>query len=535
MSKSLRWKVPLIVIVVGLAAFYLYPPKDRINLGLDLRGGSHIVMQVETQSAVKYEMDLTVSRIGQALKDKGLTFTGMATPSPGVLELKGSDPARRGDIRRVLDDYVGQWEVRDAGAGNWRVTMPPAIQNVIEINAVETTLTTIRNRIDELGVREPIVQKEGIKGDRILIQLPGVEDPERAKEVMQDPAVLEWKTVIYPPGITDYKNWIPPVSQEEVVKLFGGQLPPDTVLYPQRVAARDGTGTTSLWWPLNKISTIVGNDLKNALREQNQWGEVTVGFQLSQDAGRRFESATREYVGKKMAIVLGGVQTKQVISAPVIEDVIRDRGQIRGNFDSQSAEDLALKLRSGSIPTDVTIIEERTVGPSLGRDSIRAGIFGSLVGFLGVMLFMLVYYRASGINAVVALMLNVVLVMGAMGYFKATLTLPGIAGLILTVGMAVDSNVLIFERIREELGLGKTVRSAVDLGFSRAFMTIVDTHVTTLVSSFFLFTYGTGPVKGFAVTLTVGLIFSMFTAVFVSRVIFDFVLGEGRPVESLSI
>jgi preprotein translocase subunit SecD len=535
MSKSMSWKIPLIVVVVGLAAFYLYPPKDRINLGLDLRGGSHIIMQVETQSAIKYEMDLTVSRIGQALKEKGVTFGGMTTPSNGVLEIKGTDPGKRGDVRRVLDDYVGQWDIRDQGAGNWRITMPPTIQNTIETNAVETTLTTIRNRIDELGVREPTVQKEGIKGDRILIQLPGVEDPERAKEVMQDPAVLEWKTVIYPPGITDFQNWIPPTSEEETIRLFGGQLPPDTVIYPQRVAARDGSGTTTHYWPLNKISTIVGNDLKNANRQQDQWGGTTVGFQLSQDAGRRFETATREYVGKKMAIVLGGVRSKQVISAPVIQSTIRDQGQITGNFDTQSAEDLALKLRSGSIPTDVTIIEERTVGPSLGRDSIRAGIVASLVGFVGVMLFMLVYYRGSGINAVVALLLNVILVMGAMGYFKATLTLPGIAGLILTVGMAVDSNVLIFERIREELSLGKTVRSAVDLGFSRAFMTIVDTHVTTLVSSFFLFTYGTGPVKGFAVTLTVGLVFSMFTAVFVSRVIFDLVLGEGRPVESLSI
>jgi preprotein translocase subunit SecD len=535
MSKSMSWKIPLIVVVVGLAAFFLYPPKDRINLGLDLRGGSHIVMQVETQSAIKYEVDLTISRIGQALKEKGLGFGSITTPSQGVLEVKGTDPARRADVRRTLDDYVGQWEIRDLGAGSWRVAMPPAIQTTIEMNAVDTTLTTIRNRIDELGVREPTVQKEGIKGDRILIQLPGVEDPERAKEVMQDPAVLEWKTVIYPPGTTDYQNWIPPASESEVLGLFGGQLPADAVLYPQRIAARDGSGTTTLWWPLNKVSTIVGNDLKNATRDQSQWGEVTVGFQLSQDAGRRFETATRENVGKKMAIVLGGVQTKQVLSAPVIEDVIRDRGQIRGNFDTQSAEDLALKLRSGSIPTDVTIIEERTVGPSLGRDSIRAGIVASLVGFLGVMLFVLVYYRGAGINAVVALALNVILVMGAMGYFKATLTLPGIAGLILTVGMAVDSNVLIFERIREELHLGKTVRSAVDLGFSRAFMTIVDTHVTTLVSAFFLFTYGTGPVKGFAVTLTVGLFFSMFTAVFVSRVIFDLLLGEGRPVESLSI
>jgi preprotein translocase subunit SecD len=260
-----------------------------------------------------------------------------------------------------------------------------------------------------------------------------------------------------------------------------------------------------------------------------------VDFVLSPEAGKRFQAATRENLHKKMAIVLGSAKGKVVISAPVINDVITDRGQISGRFDVKSAEDLALKLRSGAIPTAVTIIEERTIGPSLGRDSIRAGVFASLLGFVGVAAFMLVYYRLSGVNAVVALLMNVILVLGAMAYFGSTLTLPGIAGLILTVGMAVDSNVLIFERIREELRLGKAVKTAIDQGFSRAFGTIVDTHVTTIVSAFFLFTYGTGPVRGFAVTLVIGLLFSMFTAVFVSRVIYDLVLGDRRSVESLSI
>jgi preprotein translocase subunit SecD len=260
-----------------------------------------------------------------------------------------------------------------------------------------------------------------------------------------------------------------------------------------------------------------------------------ITFILTEDAGRRFETATRANVGKRMAIVLGSSRNKRVISAPVIRDVIRDTGVIEGDFTIEAAEDLALQLRSGAIPADVSIIEERTVGPSLGRDSIQAGVSASIVGFVSVMLFMLAYYRLSGVNAVVALLMNVVLVLGAMAYFGATLTLPGIAGLILTVGMAVDSNVLIFERIREELRHGKTVRSSVEQGFQRAFGTIVDTHVTTLVSAFFLFTYGTGPVRGFAVTLVVGLFFSMFTAVFVSRTIYDLVLGESRRVESLSI
>ncbi len=534
MGKNISWRILLILGVLAVSVFYTYPPQERINLGLDLKGGSHIVLQVETKSALKYEMDLTLSRIGQALKEANLTYASISAPEPTRLELRGTDPARRADVRKILDDLVGQWEIRDLGGGDWRVTMPLPIQTAIETNAVETTLNTMRERIDELGVREPVVQKQGIRGDRILVQLPGLQDPERAKEVMKDPALLEWKTVTYPPGVADYGGWLPPASQEAVLALFGGQLPPDTELYPQRIPISEG-GTTTIWWPLGKVSTIVGNDLRSAQRGQGQFGDPVVSFQLSQDAGKRFERATAENVGKKMAIVLGGPRDKQVISAPVIRTTIRDRGVIEGGFDIQGAEDLALKLRSGAIPTEVTILEERTVGPSLGMDSIRAGLMAGLAGFLGVMVFMVAYYRLSGVNAVVALLMNVVLVLGAMGYFLATMTLPGIAGLILTVGMAVDSNVLIFERIREELGLGKTVRSAVDQGFSRAWATIVDTHVTTLISAFFLFSYGTGPVKGFAVTLTVGLLISMFTAVFVSRTIFDIVLGQGRQVESLSI
>jgi len=533
-QKQLGWKIALILAVVGLAGFYLYPPQERINLGLDLKGGSHIVLQVETRSALKYEMDLTLSRLGQALKEAELRYASITAPEPTVLELRGTDPARRADVRKVLDDHVGQWEIRDLGGGNWRATMPLPIQTAIETNAVETTLNTIRERVDELGVREPIVQKQGIRGDRILVQLPGLEDPERAKEIIRDPAVLEWKTVTYPPGVADYEGWTPPASKEAVLALFGGQLPPDTELYPQRIPLSEG-GTTTIWWPLNKVSTIVGNDLRSARRGQGQFGDPVVLFQLSQDAGKRFERVTAENVGKKMAIVLGGPNDKQVVSAPVIRTTIRDRGQIEGRFDIQEAEDLALKLRSGAIPTEVTIIEERTVGPSLGRDSIQAGLLAGVAGFLGVMAFMVVYYRLSGVNAVVALLLNLVLVLGAMGYLGATLTLPGIAGLVLTVGMAVDSNVLIFERIREELSLGKTVRSAVDQGFARAWNTIFDTNATTLVSAFFLFSYGTGPVRGFAVTLFWGLLFSMFTAVFVSRTIYEIVLGRGRQVETLSI
>lgn len=533
MSSALKWKVPVILGVLALAIWLSFPLEEKINLGLDLQGGSHLVMQVDTDSAVRNEVNLAITRVGSLLQERGIPYAGISSPEPGILEITGIDPARSEDARRALEDVVGQWEISFAG-GSVRARLSPEQRRAIENVAVETTLETLRERVDELGVREPIIQKQGAQGDRIVVQLPGIEDPERAKDILQDPALLEWKAVVYPPGVADYGNWIPPASREAVAAAFGGRLPPDVQLFPQRFAVAGG-GTDEVWWPLSTVSAVVGNDVRNARRNVDQLGRATVTFVLTEDAGRRFESATRANVGRKMAIVLGSSKNKRVISAPVIRDVIRDSGVIEGGFTVESAEDLALKLRSGAIPADVSIIEERTVGPSLGRDSIRAGVLASVVGFVAVMLFMLVYYRFSGVNAVVALLMNVVLVLGAMSYFGATLTLPGIAGLILTVGMAVDSNVLVFERIREELRAGKVVRAAVELGFQRAFGTIVDTHVTTLVSAFFLFTYGTGPVRGFAVTLVVGLVFSMFTAVFVSRAIYDFVLGEKRRVESLSI
>lgn len=534
MSKPITWKLALIAGAVALAVWLFYPPKKTINLGLDLQGGSHLVLQVETSAAVKSEIDLATNRIGQMMKEKGITFTAVTASEDGSgINIQGADSARAAEIREILDTIVPRWNVTPLEA-NWTIRIPDSIKQQVEATSVDTTLTVLRQRVDELGVKEPIIQKQGSSGDRIVVELPGLEDPERAKGVLQDQAVLEWKAVAYPPGVTDFEGWMPSPTREAALQLFGGALPPGVELAPETRYDSNGT-KNEMWWPLQSIAAIVGNDLRSARRGNDAMQRNVVDFVLSPEAGKRFQAATRENLHKKMAIVLGSAKGKVVISAPVINDVITDRGQISGRFDVKSAEDLALKLRSGAIPTAVTIIEERTIGPSLGRDSIRAGVFASLLGFVGVAAFMLVYYRLSGVNAVVALLMNVILVLGAMAYFGSTLTLPGIAGLILTVGMAVDSNVLIFERIREELRLGKAVKTAIDQGFSRAFGTIVDTHVTTIVSAFFLFTYGTGPVRGFAVTLVIGLLFSMFTAVFVSRVIYDLVLGDRRSVESLSI
>ena len=542
-NNPLVSKFVLILAVAAGAAFFFYPPKEKINLGLDLKGGAHILMQVRTESAVKFEMDAVQNNLGQTFKTDGIAYASIVPTGPQTIEIRGTDPARRQDVRKKLDTFVPGWNIESVSEGNWRISMPPAYREQVEEEGVDMTLATIRKRIDALGVGEPIVQRSGLDGRRILVQLPGVEDPTRIKDLLKDPAVLEWKAVSYPPNAGDPATWIPPTTQEALLAQFGGRLPDDTTLYAQQIPTPGGA-TTTVWWPLKRVSTVAGRDLRNARRSSDEWGDPTVAFELTQDAGRRFEVATTENLGQKMAIVLGGSESKEVISAPVIEGVIRDQGRISGGFDIDEAEDLALKLRSGAIPTEVTILEERTVGPSLGRDSIRKGLIAGVTGFVGVMIFMLIYYRLSGVNAVVALTLNILLIFGCLGALpflfgdtgiRATLTLPGIAGLILTVGMAVDSNVLIFERIREELRLGKTVRSSVEQGFARAFTTILDCNVTTVIAAIFLSVYGTGPVRGFAVTLIIGLIASMFTAVFVSRQIFELVLLRTRPDQSLSI
>jgi len=541
MNKPLMWKFVAILGIVVAAAYFSYPPEEKINLGLDLRGGAHILMQVQTGSAVEYEMDLTLDRIGQRLKENGITYGSIVPAGEALLEIRGVPESAAEQTRATLSAMLGQWEISTAGQGTWRVTMPASTVSAVERDAVERTLTILRKRVDALGVAEPTVQRQGLAGDRILVQLPGVQNLLRVKRLLQAETSLEWTAVSYPPGVNP-QAWYPPATEAELLAQYGGALPDDTEAVVENRVADDGS-ITPFVWPLKRVSTIRGNDLRNAFRDEDQWGSPAVGFELTQDAGVRFEAATRENRGKIMAVVLTSPRSKEVISAPVIEGVIRDRGIIRGGFTLARAEDLALQLRSGAIPAEVDIIEERTVGPSLGRDSIRAGMISGGVGFLGVMLFMVVYYRLSGINAMVALSLNILLIFGTLGALpflfqgaRATLTLPGIAGLVLTVGMAVDSNVLIFERIREELGQGKTVRSSIEQGFGKAFLTILDCNVTTLVAAVFLFSYGSGPVKGFAVTLVIGLLASMFTAVFVSRQLFELALVlKGRRAENLSI
>lgn len=522
----------MIFAVIGFAVWSAYPLRDKIKLGLDLRGGIHLVMRVHTDDAVKAELDQVTERLRADLKSGEISHQGLDRPSLTEIGIREIDPGQAPAVRELLKDQYGEWDLDERGA-DWILSLNSQVVDSIRELAIQQVLETIRKRVDQYGVLEPVIQRQGISGgEKILIQLPGMENPEQVKDVFTTPAFLEWKLAVMPPDFTpdDFRQVVPD-TETGVQDLFGGTLPEDTAIFPKPPDGSDGT-TAIRYWPLRKVSAVTGIDLKNARRGQDQFGAPVVEFTLTADAGKRFEKLTRENQGQILAILLDG----KIISVPRINATIRDQGIIEGGFSLEQAQVLVLQLRSGALPATIEILEERTVGPSLGSDSIRKGVKAALFGSFFVVLFMLVYYRLSGVIAVIALGLNLVLLLGAMAYLGATLTLPGIAGITLTIGMAVDANVLVFERIREERRLGRTVRSAISGGFSKAFSTIIDANVTTWIAALFLYGYGTGPVKGFAVTLIIGILASMFTALFVSRAIFDFQLSrrKGR-MDRLSI
>jgi preprotein translocase subunit SecD len=529
---GLKWRVVILLGVLALCAALAYPPRDTIRLGLDLKGGIHMVMRVKAADAVKAELDLSQERIRGALGEEGLAPAEIVVGGASALILAGLDPARLDQVRDILRTQFPQFQTATEGAGRLRLQLRPEQESATRDSAVRQALETIRTRVDRFGVAEPIIQRQGVgpRADRIVIQLPGVDDPERVKDLIGSPAFLEWKLVRVPPGVTA-EQFRPPDSVEALERLYGGRLPDDVEALPQEIEDRRGA-VTRVYWPVTRQSPITGNDLKNARRDQDRFGGPAVNFLLTADAGKRFQELTRKNQGQLLAIVLD----RKIISAPRINATIADQGIIEGgNFTVESAEDLALKLRSGALPAGMEILEERTVGPSLGADSIRKGIVASTIGSVVVVLFMLFYYRLTGINAVLALTANILILLAAMAYFESTLTLPGIAGIALTIGMAVDANVLVFERIREELRVGRSVKAAIHAGFEKAITTIVDSNLTTLIAGIFLYAYGTGPVKGFAVTLNVGILANLFTAVFMSRALFDSLLALNPKIERLSI
>lgn len=501
---------------------------DRIHLGLDLKGGIHMILQVMVNDAVNGETDHAVELLKEQLQKVNVTYADISKPDPAnhpeQVVVRGVPPDGSSQLRKIVSDQLTSYELTGGGDA-YTVTLKPSAASDLKNRAVDQSIEAITRRINTLGVSEPVVEPHG-NNYQILIQLPGVDDVTRVKEIIQSTARLELREAL--DGGRAYSN------EQEARAAHNGILPPGTVLLHGQKSIEDKQDGVFV---VSRIPVVSGTDIKTAEANHNgNTGAPVVDFYLTTAAGDRFARFTAAHSETSanpshLAIVLDD----KVIEAPSIKSEIHDTGVIEGGFTEQGAHDLAMLLRSGALPASLHYIQENTVGPSLGIDSIRKGVAAAVIGMLAVMVFMLVYYRGAGINADLALFLNLVILLGFMGFTGATLTLPGIAGVILTVGMGVDSNVLIFERIREELRHGKAPSAAVDQGFARAWVTIIDTHVTTIVSAFILFIFGTGPVKGFAVTLTFGLLANLFTAVFVSRVIFDAVLSRKQRGEALSI
>jgi preprotein translocase subunit SecD len=528
---------------------------DNIRLGLDLKGGSHLVMHVKVEKMLETLAKDNAAVAQKVAEDAGAKVTDVRSDTSGGVYrflVTLEDGSKLKDIQDEMAKKVDTREWVPSVSGNtitWTLTNT-AVRDLGQ-QATQQAFNIIDNRINSVGVAEPTLQFHGAQGSHeILLQMPGIQDPERVKKLMGEQSKLELVQVVDPRDSSPDAPSSAPITaptfntEQEAVQALGGTVPPSRRVLPY--AERDEPTTANSqptdpnapkpkkWVVVISPPVVDGSELRNASAGQGRAGgdRYEINFQLKKSGADKFGPWTTSHINKNMGVVLNG----EVKSIAYIKGAIYDEGQITGNFTKQSADDLALTLRSGALPAEIEYQEERTVGPSLGADSIRSGVTASLVGLGLVVAFMLFYYRGSGVNAVVALLLNMILMMAALVMLKATLTLPGIAGIILTIGMAVDSNVLIFERIREERRTGKTVPSAVEEGFKRAFVTIIDTHVTTVISSLFLFVFGTGPIKGFAVTLIFGLLVNLFSAVYVSRTIFIWHLNQkGRRADSLSI
>lgn len=538
MQKNLKQKTILIIAVLIVCILGIFGiPKgvsgtalkqailDRIHLGLDLKGGMHLILQVMTDEAVSFTTTNDAAHIQTELQQNGITVGSIVPDAAhvGTILISGAPPDRAGDIRSVLEQrYGNQYGIASGENNTFTLEMKPTAIADLKKNAMDHSIEVIRQRVDSLGVSEPIIAPYNLGTDQILVELPGVDDIARVKDVIQSTARLEIHEVQGGP-------WS---DEQAALQALGGSVPYDSLLlHTAPGASAQGSGNEV--YQIKRAAEVGGTDIRDAQASHNQnTNEPEVVFYLTSAAGNRFADFTGANKGKSLCIVLDN----KIQEVATIHDQIRDTGTISGgNMNEENAKDLSMLLRTGALPASIHYLQESTVGPSLGADSIRQGVLAAVVGMLAVLIFMLVYYRGAGINADLALILNLVILLGFMGYTGNVLTLPGIAGVILTIGMGVDSNVLIFERIREELRAGKSPAAAVDQGFAHAWTTIIDTHVTTIVSAAILFIFGTGPVRGFAVTLTFGLLANLFTAVFVSRVIFDSHLAKKQRGEPISI
>jgi preprotein translocase subunit SecD len=533
--KNIRWKV---FTVIGVFAVFftlgVYPilanrypalpapawlKAKQLKLGLDLRGGVHLVLRVHTDEALKTSSTTTSEQLREAARAGGINLTAVTVPSPTTFRVEGVASDKDADFRRIADPITSTNYTRNPGAGGtYDFTMRPNIAVQMRQQTVTQARETIDRRVNELGVTEPNISEYGDTGDQLLVQLPGVSDVARAKEIIRSTAQLQLKIV----------EAGPMSSQEALLQQYNGKIPNDMEVIPG-AAGSEETGTA--FYLVRKTAAVTGQDLRNAQPTLDDNGRPAVGFSLTREGASKFGKVTGDNIGRSLAIILDN----RVQSAPRIEGRINDNGRIYGSFTQEQVTDLSLVLNSGALPASMSYLEERVIGPTLGQDSIRSGVLASLAGLALVVLFMLGYYKLSGINAVFAMVCNLIVLLGLMAYFGATMTLPGIAGFILTMGMGVDSNVLIFERIKEELAAGNPARNAVNKSFDRVFLTLLDTHVTSLIAAAFLFQFGTGPIRGFATTLTIGLLTNLFTSIFVSKTLFEAILRRQPAKASLSI
>ena len=534
MIKNLRWKV-ITVLAVFLLFFAMgvYPvlanrynlpapawlKNHQLQLGLDLKGGVHLVMRVHTDDALRTFTTTSGEQLREALRTAGVTVGAVALNSETAFRVEGVPGDRDAEFRRIADEQVStNFDRGSASGGAYTFTMKPNIAADMREQAVEQALETVDRRVNALGVAEPNISRYGQSNDQIMVQLPGVTEVQRAKDIIGRTALLELKIVESGPA----------PSREALLQGSNGQVPNDQDVVSG--ASGDGAGGTSFYL-VRKVAALTGQDLRAASPTIDENNRPAVRFVMTGEGARKFGRVTGENVGRQLAIILDG----RVQSAPRIESRITDEGRITGSFTNEEVRDLSLVLRSGALPAAMSYLEEQVIGPSLGAESIRAGVLASLAGLALVIVFMLAYYKLSGVNAIVAMVFNLVILLGMMAYFGAAMTLPGVAGFILTMGMGVDSNVLIFERIKEELAAQKGARAAINASFSRVFLTLLDTHVASLIAAAFLFQFGTGAIRGFATTLTIGLLTNLFTSIFVSKTLFELALSRQQRAQSVSI
>src|SRR6266850_380842 len=521
MNKNIRWKlITIISVLVIFSAVGIYPivasyygikspswlMQKQLKLGLDLKGGVHLVMRVQTDDALRIQTEQEMERLREALRTRNIPVTSVTMPSITQFRVEGVPPGQEAAFRDASADVLTNFDRSPGTNGTYTFTMKPNVQVAMRSESVVQARQTIERRVNELGVAEPSIAQQGANGDQILVQLPGVTDVEHAKEIIRSTGLLELKIVEAGPAAT----------REDLLQ--NGQVPEGMDIIP---GSADATGGGTVYYMVRKAAAVSGRDLTNARPSVDQNNLPAVSFTLSSEGARKFGTVTETNIGRRLAIILDN----RVTSAPTIQSRITDNGQITG-VTRDEVNDLSLILKSGALPAKLTYLQERTIGPSLGADSIRSGVTASVVGLLLIIAFMLIYYKLSGVNAIIALIFNLIILLGLMAYIGAVMTLPGIAGFVLTMGIGVDSNVLIFERIKEELAAERGVRAAINAGFSRVFLTLLDTHVASLIAAMFLFQFGTGPIRGFALTLSIGLFVNLFTSIFVSKTLYEAELAQ---------